>query len=300
MSVARLAQVCWTAKAWQRAASCGVLGWVSSRSTWSVKDAGVVRVDQAVSSAREGGQVGGGHRPPGGRVFQDLEREAAAVEPAGRVGALGPHPSAPGSPAARRRAAARPSARRGRQGAQPPLVAARVPGADQEQGAAAGRDRLQQAQVGAGVEVVSADLTVGDPNPSKVTYAKNPVVRPNPFAGLLFNGGGRPLNLAAPAPTVLASAGWNRTPWIDTDGILAEYHAHLRGGAPRSGIVQGARRLTVAEVALLQTFPAYLTFAGSRASQYIQVGNAVPPDLAAVVAQALVRSLGTEPIQVAA
>jgi DNA (cytosine-5)-methyltransferase 1 len=150
-------------------------------------------------------------------------------------------------------------------------------------------------------DVVSADLTVGDPNPSKVTYAKNPVIRPSPFAGLLFNGGGRPLNLAAPAPTVLASAGWNRTPWIDTDGILTEYHAHLRaGGEPRSGIVQGARRLTVAEAALLQTFPAYLTFAGSRASQYIQVGNAVPPDLAAAMARALVRSLGAEPIQAAA
>lgn len=94
------------------------------------------------------------------------------------------------------------------------------------------------------------------------------------------------------------------SPWFTsphTDGILAEYHAHLRaGGAPRSGIVQGARRLTVAEAALLQTFPAYLTFAGSRASQYIQVGNAVPPDLAAAMARALVRSLDTEPIQVAA
>ena len=150
-------------------------------------------------------------------------------------------------------------------------------------------------------EVISADNIVGDPNPSKVTYAKNPVIRPNPFAGLLFNGGGRPLNLAAPAPTALASAGWNRTPWIDTEGILADYHAHLRaGGTPRSGIVPGARRLTVAEVALLQTFPPDLTFAGSRASQYVQVGNAVPPALAAAMARALVRSLGSEVIQVAA
>ena len=146
-------------------------------------------------------------------------------------------------------------------------------------------------------DVLSADATVGDPNPSKVTYAKNPVVRPNPFAGLLFNGGGRPLNLAAPAPTVLASAGWNRTPWIDTKGILDEYHAHLRaGGTPRSGIVPGARRLTVTEAALLQTFPASLTFEGTRGSQYVQVGNAVPPDLAAAMARSLAQSLGFTPI----
>jgi DNA (cytosine-5)-methyltransferase 1 len=150
-------------------------------------------------------------------------------------------------------------------------------------------------------EVISADTAVGDPNPSKVTYAKNPVVRPSAFAGLLFNGGGRPLNLAAAAPTVLASAGWNRTPWIDTAGILPEYHAHLRaGGAPREGAVPGARRLTVAEAALLQTFPPYLTFAGSRGSQYVQVGNAVPPDLAAEVARALVYALGAEPVPAAA
>ena len=150
-------------------------------------------------------------------------------------------------------------------------------------------------------EVVSRDVMVGDPNLSKVTYAKKPVVRPSPFAGLLFNGGGRPLNLAAPAPTVLASSGWNRTSWIDTADVLPEYHAHLRaGGAPRSGIVPGARRLTVAEVALLQTFPRSLQFAGSRSSQYVQVGNAVPPELAAAVVRALVQALGAKPIPAAA
>jgi len=150
-------------------------------------------------------------------------------------------------------------------------------------------------------EVISTNAILGEPNPSKVTYAKNPVIRPNPFAGLLFNGGGRPVNLAAPAPTVLASAGGNRTLWIDSDGILADYHQCLRaGGAPRSGIVPGARRLTAAEVALLQTFPADLTFAGSRGSQYVQIGNAVPPDLAAAMARALVRSLGEETTRAAA
>jgi len=150
-------------------------------------------------------------------------------------------------------------------------------------------------------DVVLREVAVGEMNPSKVTYAKNPVIRPCPFAGLLFNGGGRPLNLAAPAPTVLASAGWNRTPWIDTADVLPEYHAHLRaGGVPRSGVVPGARRLTVAEAALLQTFPRSLNFAGSRSSQYVQVGNAIPPDLAAAVARALVQALGTEPVLSAA
>ena len=150
-------------------------------------------------------------------------------------------------------------------------------------------------------EVISRDFAVGDPNPSKVTYAKKPVVRPSAFAGLLFNGGGRPLNLRAPAPTVLASSGWNRTPWVDTADILPEYHAHLRaGGAPRTGDVPGARRLTVAEAALLQTFPRSLEFVGSRGSQYVQVGNAVPPDLAAAVSRALAQALGAEPIPVAA
>jgi DNA (cytosine-5)-methyltransferase 1 len=150
-------------------------------------------------------------------------------------------------------------------------------------------------------EVISTSAIIGEPNPSRVTYAKNPVIRPNPFAGLLFNGGGRPLNLAAPAPTVLASKAGNRIPWMDTEGIVPEYHAHLRaGGAPRSGAVQGARRLTVAEVALLQTFPASLTFAGCPTSQFRQVGNAVPPDLAFAMAQALVRSLDARRAQTAA
>ena len=69
---------------------------------------------------------------------------------------------------------------------------------------------------------------------------------------------------------------------------------------PRSGVVPGARRLTVAEAALLQTFPPSLQFEGSRGSQYVQVGNAVPPDLAVEVARALVRALGVEPIPAAA
>jgi DNA (cytosine-5)-methyltransferase 1 len=137
-------------------------------------------------------------------------------------------------------------------------------------------------------DVLSVETIVGEPNPSPVTYARNPVLRPSPYAGLLFNGGGRPINLAAPAPTVLASMGWNRTPWIDTAGILGAYHRHLLdGGAPRRGQVHGARRITIAEAALLQTFRPQTLFKGTRSSQFWQIGNAVPPRLAEAVGQSL-------------
>jgi DNA (cytosine-5)-methyltransferase 1 len=145
---------------------------------------------------------------------------------------------------------------------------------------------------------VLTDEPVGDPNPSIVTYAKNPDLRPSPYDGLLFNGGGRPINLDAPARTILASAGGNKTPFIDTLGVVPEYHATLwdaERGKPREsyrnairvGLVPGARRITVAESAALQTFPEGLEFEGRRSSQYTQVGNAVPPKLATAVGEAV-------------
>jgi DNA (cytosine-5)-methyltransferase 1 len=142
----------------------------------------------------------------------------------------------------------------------------------------------------------------GEPNSSIVTYAKRPDLRPSPYDGLLFNGGGRPINLNAPARTILASAGGNKTPFIDTLGVVPEYHAALwdaESGKPRDGykdavrvgLVPGARRITVAESAALQTFPPDVEFKGRRSSQYTQIGNAVPPDLAAAVGSALARDL---------
>jgi DNA (cytosine-5)-methyltransferase 1 len=145
---------------------------------------------------------------------------------------------------------------------------------------------------------VLTDEAVGDPNPSIVTYAKNPDLRPSPYDGLLFNGGGRPINLKAPARTILASAGGNKTSFIDTLGVVPEYHATLWDaelGKPREdyknavrvGLVPGARRITVAESAALQTFPKGMEFEGRRSSQYTQVGNAVPPKLATAVGRAV-------------
>ncbi len=145
---------------------------------------------------------------------------------------------------------------------------------------------------------VLTDEPVGDPNLSIVTYAKNPHLRPSPYDGLLFNGGGRPVNLDAPARTILASAGGNKTPFIDTLGVVPEYHATLwdaeqgkpregYGEAIRVGLVPGVRRITVAESAALQTFPQGMDFVGRRSSQYTQIGNAVPPKLAEVVGKAV-------------
>jgi DNA (cytosine-5)-methyltransferase 1 len=145
---------------------------------------------------------------------------------------------------------------------------------------------------------VLTDEPVGDPNPSIVTYAKNPDLRPSPYDGLLFNGGGRPLNLNAPARTILASAGGNKTPFVDTLGVVPEYHETLwdaEHGKPhmgyrdaiRFGLVPGARRITVGESAALQTFPKGMKFEGRRSSQYTQVGNAVPPKLATAVGKAV-------------
>lgn len=149
---------------------------------------------------------------------------------------------------------------------------------------------------------VLTDELVGEPNPSPVTYAKNPHLRPSPFDGLLFNGGGRPIDLNAPARTILASAGGNKTQFIDCLGVVRPYHAMLWShykqhgregltGLVRSGAVPGARRITVAESAALQSFDANITFHGRRSTQYTLVGNAVPPKLAAAVGRPLASAL---------
>jgi DNA (cytosine-5)-methyltransferase 1 len=140
--------------------------------------------------------------------------------------------------------------------------------------------------------VLNPDGARGEPNLSIVTYARNPDIRPSPYDGHLFNGGGRPIDLQRPAPTILASAGGNKTPFIDTNGVVPAYHEHLlAGGAPRRGQVEGARRITVDEAAALQTFPRSARFSGRRSKQYTLVGNAVPPRLAQAVGKSLARHL---------
>lgn len=136
--------------------------------------------------------------------------------------------------------------------------------------------------------VISKDSPIGEPPDCPVVYARYPDPRRSPYAGHVYNGGGRPIDLSAPCHTLLASAGGYKTHWVDTMDIAPDYSAHLMaGGAPREGFVPGARRMTLEESALIQTFPADMWFAGSRSSQYTQVGDAVPPMLGHALGDAL-------------
>jgi len=133
---------------------------------------------------------------------------------------------------------------------------------------------------------------LGDPPNCPVIFAKAPDLRRSPYAGHIYNGGGRPVDLNAPCHTILASAGGYKTHWIDTEGIATKYHAHLlEGGEPWEGEVPGARRMTLIESALVQTFPKSMKFAGSLSSQYTQVGDAVPPKLAERVGRSIVAQM---------
>ena len=129
-------------------------------------------------------------------------------------------------------------------------------------------------------------------NTAKITFARNPDLRPNPYHGQLYNGGGRPVDLEQPAPTILASAGGNKTHFLDLEKLIVPYHGHISsGGAPQTGELPGARRLTVEESAALQTFPAGMAFSGPQSAKYRQIGNAVPPLLGYVIGKKLVKHL---------
>ena len=139
-------------------------------------------------------------------------------------------------------------------------------------------------------DVIDINKPFGEPPNCPVKYAKCPDLRRSPYAGQIYNGGGRPLDPHAPSHTILASSGGHKTHWVDTLGVAPEYHAYLQaGGEPRDGIVPGARRLTVEESMVIQSFPLDMTFIGRRSSQYAQIGDAVPPLLAEAVGRSVIQ-----------
>ena len=142
---------------------------------------------------------------------------------------------------------------------------------------------------------------------AKITFAKSPVLRNSPYAGMLFNGAGRPLSPDGRSSTLPASMGGNKTPIVDESAIfdgsesfIELYHLHLsRGGKPRSGYAPShLRRLTVDECVAIQTFPPNYVFAGSQSSVFRQIGNAVPCKLAEAVARAAINILESDERQI--
>jgi DNA (cytosine-5)-methyltransferase 1 len=130
---------------------------------------------------------------------------------------------------------------------------------------------------------------------AKVTIAAKPVMRRSPYAGMMFNGQGRPLNPDGYSCALHASMGGNKTPIIDEehcyydqDSWVEWYHSYLMKGGeplPLDAAPKRLRRLTIDEALRIQTFPHDYQFIGRQSSVYRQIGNAVPCDLAQVVAQ---------------
>lgn len=133
---------------------------------------------------------------------------------------------------------------------------------------------------------------------AEITLAAKPIMRKSPYAGMIFNGAGRPVHIDGYALTLPASMGGNKTPIIDENVLqdpkasnwIEEYHAHLRnGGAPYDwkSAPKHLRRLTVDEALALQTFPKDFILTGKKSAWYRMIGNAVPCNLAYSVASAV-------------
>ncbi len=128
---------------------------------------------------------------------------------------------------------------------------------------------------------------------ARITLAPNPVLRKSAYAGMLFNGLGRPIKLDGYSATLPASMGGNKTPIIDENALYRDEIPWIEGYRDRvekepaiaktETVPSFLRRMTVDEARVLQTFPLDYEFCGSQSAQYAQIGNAVPCNLGKAV-----------------
>lgn len=148
-----------------------------------------------------------------------------------------------------------------------------------------------------------------DENPdtctAKITFATHPVMRKSPYAGMYFNGQGRPINVDGYANTLPASMGGNKTPFVDEDYLYGEassdwvvdYHRGLMEGTIVPEFKEAPerlRRITIREAARIQSFPDNYVFCGNKGAIYTQIGNAVPCRMAEAVAKAVIAYMRKE------
>ena len=137
---------------------------------------------------------------------------------------------------------------------------------------------------------------------AKITFATNPIMRKSPYAGMYFNGQGRPINIDDYANTLPASMGGNKTPFLDEEYLYGDanedwvvsYHRGLLNGTITPEFREAPkrlRRITINEAIRIQTFPDDYIFCGNKGRIYTQIGNAVPSKLAEVVANATIQYL---------
>lgn len=126
------------------------------------------------------------------------------------------------------------------------------------------------------------DTPITEPAPTITSKARSDVWVVDRRTNSKAAGGGMtetvPVPMDRPAPTLTGKAGGQ---WV--------FHLPATTYQVRSGDYEGTEpiKLTVAEAAALQSFRPDYPWQGTRSKQFEQIGNAVPPVLAAAVLGAL-------------